>query len=77
MHIDDDCPPGRREPVGDQLGEGRRVGREVRPEQGFIAYGIGIAQPAPREAVGVDGAHAHRPHLLPVIGEALGIDHQA
>ncbi|CAM5397866.1 hypothetical protein SGRIM128S_09134 [Streptomyces griseomycini] len=75
VHVDDDGPPGGREPPGDRFRHRPRVRTEVPLEQRCGVVPVGPQHVLVR-GPGVDRAHPDGQHLLPLVREPLGVDHQ-
>lgn len=76
VHVDDDRPPGRRQPsvhCGRHRGRVRAV---VRGEQVLDVDRIGVAKALTVRRAGVHRSHARREQLLALVGEPFRVDDQ-
>jgi hypothetical protein len=75
VDVDHHRPPGGGESAVDGLRHRGGVGVEIRVQQGLLV-GVRAPQHVPVGGALVDCAHADGQHLLALVGEALGVDHQ-
>jgi hypothetical protein len=74
VHVDQHRATGRGQAGVDAVGHCRGVRLEPRSNEFGVARGIVLSKWVTLRGARIDGTHAHRAHLLPLVGKAFGVD---